>query len=49
MLNFAADLLDTVVVSVLRWPIALALLITAVWLLVRFAPAERQPVRSASM
>jgi membrane protein len=37
------------VLSVLRWPIAVVLLLAALWVQIRVAPAEHQPVRWVSL
>jgi len=44
VVRFGPDVVHGLAVSILRWPVACAVLITAVWLLVRFAPGEPQPV-----
>jgi membrane protein len=46
--RFGGELLGGVVGFVLRWGVALGLLFTAVWLLLRFAPAHPSPHRFVS-
>jgi membrane protein len=46
--RFTPVITDGIVFSILRWPVALVLLITVVWLLMHYAPAEPIPARWAS-